>query len=81
MSGYGEARISFTAPEAAHIFRDLKSVGGDHGRRNVSRETHDRIMKDLSYFLEVHFRGEKSFTQQPLFPTDPSDGLGPSEHQ
>lgn len=75
---YGTPYISFTPAEAAHIFRDLKSVASDHGKRNVSRETHDRIMYDLSFFLEVHYRGEKLIPgQDPLFPIEvEEDGLG-----
>lgn len=72
--------VAFSPAEAAHIYRDLRDQDPKvHGHRNVSRETHDRIMNDLSLFLEVHFRGSKAYEQDPLFPQ--ADGLGSPEHQ
>lgn len=54
----GKIRIGFTAAEAAHIYRDLRDlpkVERLHGNRNVSRETHDKIMERLAMFLEVAY--------------------------
>lgn len=70
--------VSFKPNEAAHIFRDLKSVSADHGKRNVSRETHDMIMQKLQLFLEVSYRGTQSQSQSQLslFQLPPEDGVG-----